>query len=255
MKDLVYYTVGYNNSYIDVVVLSIKTLRIFNQTVDILLLCDQSMRNECEEKLKDLRVFLYTFPDSPTPEASSIQKLSIFQYPRISEYDRALFIDGDTVIHLDVSVIIERVVNPAVLYVGTENEKMESHIGFYHSLANYTSEQLNFLKDNRIYGFNAGCFAFCVTDVMRTHFRNIQYMIATYMGGVFYEQSFMNVYFNINNMTDRTVLTADTYQIFPNNERYGGRIVHFTGGPGKAIVKITSMKEYINNFMATLLSV
>ena len=255
MKDLVYYTVGYNKSYIDVVVLSIKTLRIFNQTVDILLLCDQSMRNECEEKLKDLRVFLHTFPDSSTPESSSMQKLSIFQYPRISEYDRVLFIDGDTVIHLDVSVIIERVVNPAVLYVGTENEKMESHTAIYHSLVKYTSEQLNFLKENRIYGFNAGCFAFCVSDVMMTHFRNIQYMIATHKGAFFYEQSFMNVYFNLNNMTDRTVLTADTYRLFPNNELYEGRIVHFTGGPGNVNIKIRSMKEYINNFMATLLSV
>jgi hypothetical protein len=250
MKDLVYYTVGYSSTYIDVITLSITSLRKFNSTVDIAVLCDVSMEAQCKSVFPS-DVHIRTFTNSKTPEESSMRKLHIFDTELLCAYDRALFIDCDIVVHVDVQTILDNLVNPEVLYVGDENDQ-RGHKHIYYSLLNYTKEDYAFFEANSIIPFNAGCFGFVVSPAIKAHFDAINDMIRTHKGRFFYEQSFMNAYFNRINKTDRTVLTKSTYTLFPkSNTSYGGTLVHFTGGPGNAKNKIYRMKQYMDRELFT----
>jgi hypothetical protein len=85
---------------------------------------------------------------------------------------------------------------------------------------------------------------------MKNHFDNIRSMINEYKGEFFYEQSFLNVYFNKNNKTNRIVISNDNYKMHPiPHVNYEGKLVHFCGGPGNALNKYTLMTRYIWKYM------
>jgi len=191
-------------------------------------------------------VYVRTFDNSKTPEESSMRKLRIFDTDLIHAYDRALFIDCDIVVHVDVQTILDNLVNSEVLYVGDESDQ-EGHKKNFYSLFNYTNEDYAFFEAKSIIPFNAGCFGFVVSPTIKAHFNAINDMIRTHKGPFFYEQSFMNVYFNRINKTDRTVLTKSTYTLFPMpHTSHVDTLVHFTGGPGNAESKLSRMRQYMN---------
>ena len=53
---------------------------------------------------------------------------------------------------------------------------------------------------------------------MKIHFTAIKSIIKSHTSEFFYEQSFMNYYFNLINFTDRSVFTSDNYILFPKND-------------------------------------
>lgn len=251
MKDLIYYTVGYSSSYIDVLQLSIESLQKSGWEGDIVVICDESFLNRCKELFGN-RVIYLSFPDSKSPEQASMNKLRIFELPTINDYNRILFLDSDIIVHMDVNTLISGINDPELLYVYTETRKHDDHLSIMWSLTNYTDHDLDYFKKNSIYVFNAGCFAFIRSPIMKSHFLAIQYMITTHKGRFFYEQSFMNVYFNKNNKTNRDILTDENYA-FPPKEGVSckGKLAHFAGDPGSGRGKAFRMKNYMNQFFTT----
>lgn len=246
MEGSVYYTIGYSSTYIDVTKLSIDTLLASGYKGDILVLCDNSLMDQCVDKLGPTIRYI-AMPDSKSPQEASMHKLCIFDSPLAYDYDVLLFIDSDIVVHTDVTQILTQVVQKDILYVGTESTKFDDHKYIYWSLNNYTSEQLENFEKESIFVFNAGCFAFVCNDIMKKHFQNVLSLIDNYVGEFFYEQSFMNVYFNLANNTDRTLLGRDKYVITNDTEiNHTGKLIHFTGNPGNGMNKITMMSSYIN---------
>ena len=179
-----------------------------------------------------------------------MNKLKIFEFSRIGEYGSVLFIDADIVVHVNVRTLFDRIVEKGLLYVYTESTDQACHQDIYWSLNGYSSDELTFFKENSIHVFNAGCFMFRVDEEMSQHFANIRKMIDAYTGAFFYEQSFMNVYFNTINKTERSVLTAATYVLFPKNIAYPGRLVHFCGiGSDGGTGKLNAMNNYIRDHL------
>jgi len=250
MRSLVYYTVGKSRKYIDILVLSLASLRAYS-TVDILVICDESFLDECKERCGN--VSFMTCPDSKTPEEASMNKLKIFSYSRIHEYDRVLFLDSDILVHTHMEPYFSKTTVPGILYVYTETKKIQDHICNMWSLVGaYTAQDLMRFRTESIHVFNAGCFSFVRSDEMKNHFANIQSMIASYKGPFFYEQSFMNVYFNKNNKTDRSLFTDNTYTFPPKGTRsYEGTLVHFAGSPGNGESKYAWMKSYLLDHLNT----
>ncbi len=249
MLDLVYYTVGYNRTYIGVLSLSIQSLRKSGYAGDILVICDESFLDECKDTLQGHTVIFRSFSDTKTPEQASINKLRVFEYERIDEYDRVLFLDCDIIVHMDVNTLFTRITNPSLLYVYTESTKQELHNNLMWGLENYSAGDIDYFKANDIHVFNAGCFAFVRTDSMKEHFLHVQYLISQHRGRFFYEQSFMNVYFNRNNQTDRTLLTDDNYIFPPKNDRaHPNCLLHFAGDPGSGHTKFQRMRHYMVNY-------
>lgn len=249
MKSLIYYTVGYNSKYIDLIDLSLKTLNYYHpDEFDTILLCDESMYATCKDRFKNINVI--SCKNSPTPEAASMRKLDIFDY-NIMDYDKVLFIDSDILIHTKLDSVLNNITTTNKLYVCQETKNMSDHSLVFWSLLNYTNDDLAFFKENNIYVFNAGLFGFIPDKTMKIHFDNIRNMIKTYKGEFFYEQSFMNVYFNKLNMLDYNAISFTTnYVMHPKyNINYEGNIVHFCGGPGNGMSKYNQEIMYIKAYM------
>jgi lipopolysaccharide biosynthesis glycosyltransferase len=245
MKDLVYYTVGYSPSYVDITELSIRTLRMFGWSGDIVILCDDSLREACG-RIDNVKIV--SGPDSKTPHEASMRKLAIFDVPGIEAYDRILFLDSDIIVHVDVSTLFTRVANPELLYVSTESTDQDCHRHLFFSLENYTEHQLQYFKEHSVYVFNAGTFAFVRGNTMKQHFAAVRRMIAGHIGNFFYEQSFLNVYFNTRNITDRSLFSSDRY-VFHHGDmlNHVGKIIHFCGNPGVGSDKMARMTTYVKN--------
>lgn len=249
-KTLIYYTVGYSPAYIDVLALSLRTLRASGYTGDIAVLCDESFLPRCKEVLGPDLLF-HAFPNSTSPEQASMNKLRIYELPDIEQYDRILFLDSDILVHMNVNALLQRVTASGKLYVYTETTKQIDHTNLMWGLCSYTPLELAIFQMSSVHVFNAGCFAFVRDEAMKEHFLSIQYMITQHVGPFFYEQSFMNVYFNRNGQTDRTLLTDENY-VFPKGEKaYPGYLVHFAGDPGSGKTKLQRMTAYMKAYLAS----
>lgn len=247
MRDLIYYTVGYNEEYIRVLSMSVRSLQPYSKA-DVLVICDTSFVSRCKEILPD-NVRYLAVPDSTTKEAASMHKLCIFDYPEINTYDRVLFLDSDIIVHTPLDTFFAGVRSPGLLYVYTERDSISEHRNLCYSLLTYTLEDMLTFKLRKIRVFNAGCFLFVRCSTMKGHFDGVRAMIANHTGPFFYEQSFMNVYFNKLNATDRSVLTSANYKMGPTpGQDYRGFIVHFSGMPGNSDNKLSSMADYCRAF-------
>jgi hypothetical protein len=230
----------------------VQSLRRYNKTDDILVLVDAAFESVVRSKLPD--IIVVSCPNSPTPETASMRKLHIFDID-VSFYDKVLFIDCDILIHTDITTIMTGISDTDILYVYSEKDSLEEHKHIYWSLKNYTSEQYRYFQTNDIKVFNAGLFGFKPSDAMKVHFSNIKEIIRKHTGAFFYEQSFMNYYFNLNNKTDRVLFTKRNYIMFPSdNVNYEGKIIHFCGGPGDAETKYRRMIHYFNKFITSIMS-
>jgi hypothetical protein len=251
-KTLAYFTFGFNSSYIDILKLAIKSLKYFHPEIDILIICDEKFIPLCSSTFPGIRIEKCT--NSTSPEMASTHKLNIFDYD-LSGYDKIMYIDSDMLLHGKIDSILDNITNPDLLYVYAESDDFNNHKTLWWSLNNYTPEQLEFFKTNNILVFNAGLFIFLNSDFMKTHFSNIRLFINSYRGPFFYEQSFMNVYFNLKNKTNTSVINTTNYAMMPkDNINYSNKIIHFAGSPGISGPKIARMTKYITRFMPFLLS-
>jgi len=251
MRILAYYTLGYQASYIEPLALSIKSLLHFNPDVTVWILCDEHLIEQVRAKIPDIPIF--TQPRSPTPEVASMQKLSIFSQD-LSGFDKVIYIDSDILVGLPIHPMLERVTNPEKLYVYAESTLHNCHTHIYFSLQNYTTSDLQYFINNHIYVFNAGLFAFIPTDTMRAHFAGVNEMIRTHRGSFFYEQSFMNVYFNKRNLADYSIFVKDNYTMHASNHSPKNTLLHFSGSPGAGESKTSRMTSYAQIHMPYLLT-
>jgi lipopolysaccharide biosynthesis glycosyltransferase len=241
---LVYYTLGYNIKYLDLLELSIKSLKKFYRG-DVAVICDEQFVHETETKIPDIQIF--PIENSKSPEASSINKLKIFNYD-IQKYSKLMFIDSDILIHTKLDKFFNSVTKD-VLYVYSEKEEIEMHNNLHWGFCNYTPEQIEHFRENSIKVFNAGFFMLNNSQSMREHFSNILEKIKNHRGYFYYEQSFMNAYFNMNNQTDRTAITNENYVMFPKEIEYEGKLIHVCGDAGNATPKYEIMSHYYNTYL------
>jgi len=203
--DLVYYTIGFNPKYLDLLYMSIESIRNKND-IDILVICDESLLTQCTEKLACFKnVSVEQCKNSINAMDSSMKKLLIFDYD-ISKYSKIMYIDSDILVDLQLDQIFIKIVNAKNLYAFAEHKEYGYHATKFFSLMNYTYDDYTFFAKNKIYPFNCGLFAFVNTPIMKAHFANILDMVEKHEGEYYYEQSFMNVYFNKRKLVDTTVI-------------------------------------------------
>ena len=203
--NLVYYTVGFDIKYLDLLDLSVQSLRIHNDKIDIFVICDKLIVYKCTETLKRFNnLKIVSCADSVSAMDSSMKKLRIFDY-NISKYEKILFIDSDILVDIDLSRIFSSIVDQK-LYAFAEHKNLGFHATKYHSLMDYTMKDYAFFEKHKIYVFNCGLFGFLNSDKMKDHFSNVLSMIDDYEGEYYYEQSFMNVYFNKLNLVDTIII-------------------------------------------------
>lgn len=245
MKTLVYYTIGFSRGYIDMLELSIQSLRKV-YTGDIGVICDESMIDECQQRMPDIMV--WSVPDSSSGVIASMNKLRIYDFVQVNDYDKVLYLDTDILVVKSIDSYFENINVEGTLYVYTENSNQENHKHLWWSLQNYTEEECAFFRRENILPFNAGTFGFVSTEDMRQHFENVRDMIRTHTGPYFYEQSFLNTYFNRRNNTLRHVFTSDNYIFCPHpcNNYENAILLHFADASQSASRKCERMQTYLN---------
>jgi hypothetical protein len=244
MKSLVYYTIGCKRGYIEMLDLSIQSLRkVYSGAIGIL--CDESMLSECKEKIPD--AIYWSVPDSETGQIASMNKLRVFDFIEVDDYDAVLYLDADILAVNPIDSYFEGITEDGMLYVYTESDKQDRHKELFWSLQTYTEEDYAFLRRNNILPFNAGAFGFRPTQVMKDQFQEVRDSIASHTGPYFYEQSFLNVYFNLRNKTVRTLFTPDTYIFFPQTGTpyKNARLLHFADASQSATRKCNRMRDYL----------
>lgn len=227
---LVYLTVGYNPEFAKLVDLCVKSILATNDNskIDICIMCDEHYI----QYIRHLPVKLHITNTNSTPVVSSMRKLEVFNIPLITNYKKVLFLDGDILVTKSLIPLFENAKDASKLYVFEETQyEKNPHTSIYFSHLTYSPEELKILEDNNIKGFNCGQFIFTPTQDMKGIFSTIIAKMNKFEGQYHYEQSFMNVFFNMNHhLTDRTML-QEHVQIYPEYKtQYPSKtIIHFTG--------------------------
>ena len=156
-------------------------------------MCDEDYRH----LIQDLKVdYTMITNKNSDPMQVSMRKVEIFAFPDINKFDKVIYLDSDIIITGDLNVIFDDIVERDKLYVFEESDDYREHNFKYFGLQNYTPDEIKSFSDRRIKVFNCGQFGFKVSEEMHAHFYNILYFMKNYKGEFYYEQSFMNYYFN-----------------------------------------------------------
>jgi lipopolysaccharide biosynthesis glycosyltransferase len=237
-KKLIYFTLSNKLDYLEIAKLCLDSLKNNNYDGDILFITDKKNEIEKISPLKDVLFFEVPLGDL---FKSSANKLKIYLYDRIKEYDKIIYCDLD-ILWLKNPNIIFDLIDKDKIYISQENELMsEQHWGG-RILTNDEKKNIN---ENRIFGLNAGFFAF--NSKVVNFFKKIDEFMNQNIDKVedCLEQPFLNTF----------VFRHNLYEIIPNNyishkgysiSEFNGVVLHFAGGPGNSTIKLEKMKKYEN---------
>ena len=258
MKNLIYTTIGYNIEWFDIILILIDSLIDYSypNKFDFLVICDDNMYNHIKDYFNknsiynklNIKIHNVKF-NSQKPDIASINKLRIFDYENINDYEKILFLDGDIICTLNINEIFQKDLAENILYVYKEKININDHNHRYWGFENYTEKDLDEFKINNIYPFNCGIFLFKVSDEIKSDFSLILEKIKNHKGDYYYEQSFMNVYFNKKRNINYTLFTRDNYIMFPENILYKNHILHFCGCNNPALSKKQIMINYKEKYL------
>lgn len=262
--NLLYTTIGYNSSYIQCLQFLLQSIKHYtpNPSFDILVICDEQFLPSVipivsQTCASTQNLIFLTTPNSTDVMCASINKLKVFEYHNIERYCNVIYIDTDILCTLNVNTMFERLEaetrdEKGVLYAFKEQNDILSHKNSFWSMGTYSDKDIEYFERLQIYPFNAGCFAFHNQPIMHTHFKQIQRMIQTSITRHFFEQAYMNVYFNLRNLVNYTLINSNNYVMFPNLDTYyKDKIIHFCGSPGNGNRKELIMLAYIQKFILT----
>jgi len=142
-----------------------------------------------------------------TLEDEKMKKIKIFDYfPDVKNYDKVLYLDYDCVVEGDIVHLFKQAqLAKGRLYPYPEDRDLTK---IFYGLQSYSEKDLMYFEQNGIAGFSTGVFMFKPSREIATHFLNVQKEAMTFHGQHFYEQSFMNHYFNKKRLANTSVLAG-----------------------------------------------
>lgn len=219
-------------AYVSLLKKCIDSIREFtpDPNFDIVIICDADYSTHIENIGITGVIILTTEEKIKTGIEASLQKVCICNWHLIMNYKRVLYLDCDILVLANLNSIFDIELDHGTLYTFPEKYDSTYHMDIGYGLRDYTDDELKFLEHNNIPTFNCGHFMFTPSDEMKTHFMNVINLIAVWTGPYFYEQSFMNRYFNINGKMDYKHLKSHVL-MFPLHFKIGKRytINHFAG--------------------------
>ena len=252
MKNLVYYSVGFNDSYAELLKLSILKLDVYNTNQDVLIITDRKFYERNFKEFDRPNVY-YHMVDNSNPDDVAFNRLKIFDAD-ISIYNNLMYMDTDVWANLNLDVVFKNCEDDK-LYAVVEDYNFENHWRSPFNLGEYTDEDISYFKKNKIHTFNSGLMMFKNSQKMSHHFKNVLDLRNSYPKGQFTEQPYINHYFNKRNLvnTDTIVPFKSFYYIVDENFNekinLSGKFCHFIGDTFNGDSKIKKIKEYKNNIM------
>lgn len=256
-KSLVYYTVGGNKEYLQLLQKSVSSLWQHSEkkAFEFLFICPESWVAEIESFKPSGCVFKYHLVEDSTDGVEiSKNKTKIFDFAQINQYKKILYLDTDIIAVRNFDHILCKDYGDK-LYVACNVKKVSftSHGGGYHGLRYFSSEKIQELASANQRPFNAGQFLFINSDAMKKHFENLNWLMSVWPGEYFFEQSFMNHYFCLFNLTENEALgkkvkilsTVDGDGFNPEFD-HDDILVHFIAPALNPTAKINYIEEYVN---------
>lgn len=252
-KNLIYYTVYFDNGYTELLDLSINSiLKNSKINFDILIITDEPTKILIDKLSFNKKIFpKFLITETPFDGVVASQnKTRVFEYENINEYNNILFLDCDIVCIKDVNNIFKQHLKTDTLYTAYNlNLNYTFHKTFHHGFEMLTDDFVTEMRINNQMPFNAGQFLFKNSERMREHFNNVCWFMKNWAGEYFFEQAFMCYYFCKAYVTDSTILqkhmsivstvTKSEYKITKDT-----CLVHFIAPPLDAKTK----SEFIKNF-------
>jgi lipopolysaccharide biosynthesis glycosyltransferase len=247
---LVYFTVGGDPGYVCLLKRCLESIKAASEDtclsmIDFLVLCDE----EYVPNVKDLGTLIHVTQKNADGIQASMRKTQIFQWPHIRKYEKVLYLDSDILVLEDIKYMFEYAFDPNCIYVVPERTfPLNPHNHIFFSLQDYSTEEMLELQQKGIMGFNCGQFMFNPSDEMQSHFENVCSLIANFKGEYFFEQSFMNRYFNTRCNLDYDHMEKHV-QLSPKQYKYeqGKTIYHFLDAGCHYTNKLTQMNEYYSH--------
>jgi hypothetical protein len=251
MSELIFFTIGGPNGrlYVPMLRACIRSIRSFpeHMNIDILVVMDRGMKNACHAVPAQ---HLWDWDDVPSGVEASMRKVDIVPaiHERLPQYARVLYLDVDILVTRPILGEVFDALRPGVLNVYTEKTDQGAHLDLYYGLQKYTPEDLDAFAENQIHVFNCGHWGLVMDADLAQDFKNVSKMIRTHEGPYFYEQSFMNVYFNKAMKTQNT-LQMYVYFVpprpYPPKRSGNGPIWHFLGASTSPELKLDTMLRYL----------
>lgn len=255
-KNLIYYTVYFDNGYVELLNKSIcSILKNSKVNFDLLLITDLATKDIIvkQEFIKKITPkFLITETPFDGVEASQ-NKVRIFEFKDVRQYDKILFLDCDIISLGSVNDIFNKELQHNTLYTArNSNLQYWHHKTYHHGFEFLGAEHVREMTNAQQMPFNAGQFLFKMSDRMLKHFNNIKWFIDNWSGEYFFEQAFMNYYFCKAYITDDSILQKYMTLISTTNKTEYSitndtRLVHFIAPPLEAKVKLKFIDQFITS--------
>jgi hypothetical protein len=208
---------------------------------------DRSIRKQCDIIPAE---HIWEWDDVISGVQASMRKVDIVPVisERLPRHARVLYLDVDVIVKGPLLCEVFDALRPGVLNVYTEKTDQGAHLDLYYGLQQYTPEDLDLFEKNRVHVFNCGHWGLVMDPDIAQDFRNVSEMMKGHTGRHFYEQSFMNVYFN---RALKTKNTLQPYVYFVPPKSYPPRnsekalIWHFLGASTLPEIKLSNMLTYL----------
>lgn len=263
-KNLIYYSIGGDLNYLSLLELSVSSVleKSESKNFEFLFICPESWQNQISNFscLQGFTYHFHTVEDSQDGVEISKNKTKVYDFSDIDSFCKILFLDADIVAIKDIAAIFNAHLEENKLYIANANRytvDLKSHLGSYHGLCFWSEERYKNLCDNNIYPLNAGQFLFLNSARMRQHFSNLRWLMQSWPGEYFFEQSFMNHYFCGYNLTNQVTFhnQVKIYSVvdqvnYSPEIKDSEVIIHFIAPCLNPIAKSNFIRDYLNAYLS-----
>lgn len=267
-KLLIYTTIGKDKAYLNLLKTFCESLCYTNlRSKNLLVICDKSFESEVNEicsKYAFLTCHLLVVDDTLTAEEASTNKLRIFEFKDIFHYSQCIYVDLDCCFLNNLDYLFLKEADPSKLHVFVEFDDTNAlfttpwFVCYHKETKQFllSPQQRNYIKTSNKKAFNAGLFLFSINNTMKNHFCHLQSLVSIHSNKYYsyFEQSFMNNFFNINNAVSYDLFTCDNIimnvtpsKVINNNKK----LIHynfFTGQDGSGKAKSEAINLFWEHF-------
>ena len=260
-RSLVYFTINTDEKYLSLLRVCLRSI-IKNASdlsnIDFLIIGNswdayQALRSE----FKEIEIYYHQVKAPRDGVAASMNKLHIFDFPFAINYQKILFLDCDIIFTQDIVRIFESKICDSKIYSTIHEGAYDSLLNTReHNITNYTKEVVRSLSHSGIVAFNTGQFLMLGSEKMKRHFENINLIRSLWQKEYFFEQSFLNTYFNYNFASDTKVLN-DFFCIYYIGDHHidsltldKSRNIHYAGSPCDGSTKLEWAKKEFNDLLS-----
>jgi|13_taG_2_1085334.scaffolds.fasta_scaffold25254_2 hypothetical protein len=237
-KNLIYFTMG-NKNYIEIAKLCVDSIVKTGYEGDFLFITDEKNQIQNNFNIKNQIYFMET--DKTNLMFSSANKLKIYSWEHVNEYDKFIFSDLDILWFIHPDIIFEKIKQSKIYFTQHINPDSIVHSLFGGDLLNENEKQI-YQKSKSV---NAGFFCFSTNQL--SHFHEMEKYLNDnfHKRNVCLEQPYINVYCTKHELIDTSLNEFVTHDGYHATQKIKP-IIHFAGGPGNVGFKYDKMKTFLD---------